>query len=372
VPTENIIKSPGVFSIVEAALPSRANSSTNVVQRTNPSQHSNWDAQVKGHPDFSFFHGAAWAKVLETTYGFSPTYFTTRAGNDLESLLPVMEVDSWLTGRRGIALPFTDECEPLCADRVSFKNLFQSAIRHGRERGWKYFECRGGRKFFDGIPASLSFYGHSLNLVSDEDYLFSRLDSSVRRAIRKAEKDGVTVEISQSLEAVRKFYSLQCKTRKGHGLPPQPFSFFLNVHKQVLSQNMGMVALAAYRGEPVAAAVFFHLGERAVYKYGASNEAFQHLRGNNLVMWEAVKWHLRRGAKRLHLGRTSVANEGLRKYKLGWKAVEEEIEYVKYDLQQDKFVTGIDESSGWHNRLFRVLPISASRIIGTVLYRHWA
>ena len=40
-------------------------------------------------------------------------------------LLPLMEVDSWLTGRRGISLPFTDECEPLYPDAESFKNLLQ-------------------------------------------------------------------------------------------------------------------------------------------------------------------------------------------------------------------------------------------------------
>ena len=47
----------------------------------------------------------------------------------------------------------------------------------------------------------------------------------------------MTVEILQSVEAVRIFYSLQCQTRKKHGLPPQPFKFFLNIHKHILSQK---------------------------------------------------------------------------------------------------------------------------------------
>jgi hypothetical protein len=350
----------------------RTNSPTNVVQPTNPSRHPNWDAQVKGHPNFSFFHSAAWARVLENTYGYSPAYFTTSAGNELQSLLPVMEVDSWLTGRRGIALPFTDECEPFCPDVDAFKKLFQGAVEFGKSRGWKYLESRGGRKFFDGAAASLSFYGHSLDLAFSEEILFARLEGSARRAIRKAEKDGVTVEISQGLEVIKTFYSLQCKTRKKHGLPPQPFSFFLNIHKHILSHNLGIVALASWQKTPIAASVYFHLGDRAIYKYGASDEAFQHLRGSNLVMWEAIKWHANNGSKTMHLGRTSVANEGLRRFKLGWGAQERIIEYVKYDLRNDRFVTDADESSGWHNRLFRALPINASRIIGAALYRHWA
>ena len=45
-----------------------------------------------------------------------------------------MEVDSWLTGRRGISLPFTDDCEPLCADDETFKSLVANALAFGRSR----------------------------------------------------------------------------------------------------------------------------------------------------------------------------------------------------------------------------------------------
>jgi hypothetical protein len=370
--TGNIIASPKVFSFAEIDSQSHANFSSNKIQPANPLQHPNWDALVTSLQNFSFFHSAAWAKVLVETYGYAPNYFVTNATSEIRSMLPLMEVDSWLTGRRGIALPFTDDCAPLCPDGDSFKKLFQNAIEFGKTRGWKYLECRGGRKFFEGVPASLSFYGHSLDLVSGKEQLFRRLESSVRRAIRKAEKDKVTVEISQSLEAMGKFYSLQCKTRKKHGLPPQPFSFFSNIHKHILSQNSGMVAVASWRKTPIAASVYFHLGDRAIYKFGASNEKFQHLRGSNLVMWEAIKWYLQKGAKKLHLGRTSITNEGLRRFKLGWGASEERIEYFKYNFRQKNFVTDSDKVFGWHNRIFQSLPDFVSRIAGKMLYRHWA
>jgi len=182
----------------------------------------------------------------------------------------------------------------------------------------------------------------------------------------------VTVTVSGSLEAMKVFYALQCKTRKKHGLPPQPFVFFQHIHEHILSHNLGMVVIARHENRPIAASVYFQLGTRAVYKYGASDEAFQHLRGANLVMWEAIRWLTRQGAKTLHLGRTSIGNEGLRRFKLGWGAEEQKIEYVKYDLRKGRFVTDADESTGWYNRVFNVLPIGLSRLIGAVLYRHCA
>ncbi len=337
------------------------------MQPVNPLDHPDWDARLTRRPDFSFFHGTAWTKVLVEAYGFAPDWL---AADD--ALLPLMEVDSWLTGRRGIGLPFTDDCGPLCGTGKDFQRLFQNAVELGRSRGWKSIELRGGRKFSGEAPASLSFYGHSLNLAADESRLFGQMDGSARQAVRKAEKDGVTVEVLQSEAAMRDFYVLQCRTRKRHGLPPQPLGFFLNIWRHILSQNQGMVVLASERGQKIAGAVYFFLGGRAIYKYGASDFRRQHLRPNNLVMWTAMKWLARNGATALHLGKTSLAHEGLRRFKLNLGAVEQRIEYVKFDLKTSRFVTETDGVAGWHNRAFRTLPVFMSRLAGELLYKHWA
>jgi hypothetical protein len=289
-----------------------------------------------------------------------------------KSLLPLMEVDSWLTGRRGVALPFTDHCDPLSESAADVQRLFQNALAWGRSRGWKSIELRGGRKDLSPAPASLAFYGHRLDLAAAEPRLFERMDGSARRAVRKAEKDGVTVAISESEEAVRDYYVLQCMTRKRHGLPPQPWRFFLNVWRRILSDHQGMVALAAWRGAKIAGAVYFHRGGRAVYKYGASDVRRQEVRANNLVMWEAIKWLAAHGVTTLHLGRTSLANEGLRRFKLNLGAVEDRLEYVKFDLQRNCFQTETDGVAGWHNAVFHRLPVCLARTAGELLYKHWA
>jgi hypothetical protein len=85
-----------------------------------------------------------------------------------------------------------------------------------------------------------------------------------------------------------------------------------------------------------------------------------------------MKWLARNGATTLHLGKTSLANDGLRKFKLSLGAVEQRLEYVKYDLRANRFVVEADGVAGWHNRVFRGLPISMSRLAGELLYKHWA
>ena len=343
------------------------------IRRVDPLTDPRWDARLAGCPGATFFHGAAWARVLAGTYGFDPLYFTVGGEAErLSALLPVMGVRNWLTGRRGISLPFTDACAPLAAEAETAGDLFAEALACARASGWNYLECRGGRALLGDPPASTSFLGHQLDLSPGESRLFAQTAESVRRAVRKAGQSGLTVEFSRDLAAIRVFYRLLGRTRKRHGLPAQPFRFFANIQRHILAQDQGCVVLARQGATPVAGAIFFHFAGTALYKFGASDERFQHLRANNRVMWEAIAWHVQKGFSRLDFGRTSLANAGLRRFKLGWGATEQPIDYVRYDVRAGAFTSGRDESSGWYNRLFRRLPVSLSRLAGALLYKHAA
>lgn len=88
---------------------------------------------------------------------------------------------------------------------------------------------------------------------------------------------------------------MHCRTRKEHGLPPQPFMFFKKTFEYVILVNKGFVILAKYNGVTIAGAIYFHFGKKAIYKYGASKRAFQRLRVNNLIMWKAIELYCRQG-----------------------------------------------------------------------------
>ena len=93
-----------------ASLPTTAAASVQIV---DPLAIPDWDALVMSLPGHSFFHSSAWARVLEQTYGYKPIYFAKVENGKLSGLLPMMEVDSWLTGKRCVSLPFSDQCKLL-------------------------------------------------------------------------------------------------------------------------------------------------------------------------------------------------------------------------------------------------------------------
>jgi lipid II:glycine glycyltransferase (peptidoglycan interpeptide bridge formation enzyme) len=281
-----------------------------------------------------------------------------------------MEVKSFLTGKRGVSLPFSDHCGPILSNGITPQEIIDFVTTHGKKSGWKYIEFRETSTFLKNEPPSEYFFGHILNLSEDVNKIFFSFKESTRRNIRKADREGVKVGIFSSLESMKEFYRLNCITRRHHGLPPQPYYFFKKVHEHIISKNLGFVVLASHNNKIIAGAVYFHYGDKAFYKYGAFDRQFQHLRANNLVMWEAIQWYSQNGYKILCFGRTEPENKGLRQFKAGWGTKEQIINYHKYDLRKESFVKNSYSSTGLYNKIFSLMPIPLLRITGAILYKH--
>lgn len=349
---------------------SRPVPSATEVRILDPLVNSDWDRLIVSHPDSNFFHSAAWGKVLCKTYGHKPLYLHFLQRGESVALIPLIEVLSSFTGRRGVCLPFSDSCGPLIFNEGESGFVMDKLSELARQRRWKYFEVRGERAIPLSAAPAVTFYGHRLELRGSIEEIFARFRSSVRSAIRKAEKSNLTVQVAWTREAVLDFYRLHIRTRRRHGIPPQPVSFFLNIYKEVIAPRLGFVVIAKRGSRLAAAAVFFHMGETALYKYAASDENLQEFRGSDLVMWEGIRFLARSGLTTLHLGRTSMENSGLRRFKLAWGTKEDTIKYFRFDAVTDAWITVQPSTSGFHKRVFGRLPLALNRLAGAIIYPH--
>ncbi|MBW2011649.1 MAG: peptidoglycan bridge formation glycyltransferase FemA/FemB family protein [Deltaproteobacteria bacterium] len=338
------------------------------IEIINPIEYPNWDKLLLTNKDYSFFHTSSWARVLFESYGYKPIYFTLIDGGKLSALIAVMEINSWLTGKRGVSLPFTDFCSPIVYEKSQFKEIIKSLIEYGRKGGWKYIEVRGGKDIFQDITTSSSFYTHTLDLTRNEHEIFSSFRVSTKQNIKKAIKEGVNVILSHSLESVKEFCRLNRITRKHHGLPPQPYYFFKKVHEHIISNKKGVVVLASYQKKNIAGAICFQSGNKAIYKFGAFDRRYQYLRPTNLLIWEIIKWYEQNGFKTFSFGRTEPENTGLLQFKRGWGTKQEIINYYKYNLVKDAFVKEPGGKTSYN--IFKLLPSPLLNLTGFLFYKH--
>ncbi len=327
-----------------------------------------WDDLTNAHPDHDVFHSSAWARVLCNTYGHKPFYLQVSDEERNVALLPLLEVTGSLTGRRGICLPFSDFCSPLLFAGGVDKLLLGELSNLAKTRSWKFFELRGGSAPQAAALPSTVFYGHEIDLRDGAQQLFDRFSASVRRAIRKATKSSVVAEICRTPEALSTFYRLHLRTRRRHGLPPQPLKFFRNIQKEIIDQGLGFVVLARADSRPVAACVIFHNENRALYKYAASDERYQQLRGSDLVLWKTIQFLTEAGAHTLHLGRTSLDNNGLRRFKLGWAVTEQMLQYFRFDVTSNSWLNNQSLPGTWHKKIFGRLPLKLNQLAGAMIY----
>lgn len=331
-----------------------------------------WDSVLRAISPETQFLCRDWPLILRKTYGYETFLAVAKQGEEIIGVLPYTVVKSFITGTRAVSLPFFDICRSYHSEASTVALLYETIVSQGRKEGWDYFELRGDIEHLPIETPSLSFYNHVVDLSVGPKAAFANLASSARRAIRKAEKDGVEIEKSQDLEAMRHFYRLQCITRRRHGLPPQPFSFFKTIHGELIAKGKGLIILAKVDGHPVAASVYLEQGSTVHYKYGASDLSFQNSRCNNLVMWTAIEHYASLGFYNLDLGRNSLNAQGLRKYKQSWGSKESLTHYHRVNLKSGDTMQMSDDVYGWHNKIFGVLPITLTKLAGTLLYKHIA
>ncbi|MCZ2074423.1 MAG: GNAT family N-acetyltransferase [Bryobacterales bacterium] len=339
----------------------------------NPLCEPRWNEWVSQHPGATIFHSAEWAQVLLESYGY-PLHYCVLSENSRRAagMLPVMEVASLLTGRRGVSLPFSDECAPLLSEGVTLESLVEPMCAVGKQRRWDYLELRGDAASLPHAKPSDEFAVHYLALEANEELQYKKVKDTHRRNIQKARRESIEIHRLQTRDAMDAYYALHCLTRQRQGLPPQPRGFFHIIQERVIAAGLGSIFLARFHGQWIAGAVYFHFGGRAVYKFGASNLAFQHLRANNVLMWEAICHYRRTGARELSFGRTDLHNHGLLQFKRGWGADEVSLRYFRVGLGKPLYprMMDRDHGTGSVSRILQRMPVQVLRLLGVLAYRH--
>ncbi len=341
----------------------------------DPTQDPRWAVLVKKHPKASVFHTVAWLQTLRRTYGYDPVAFTTSPPtSELRNGLVFCRINSWLTGRRLVSLPFSDHCEPLCDSTEDLNFLIcylQTALEHQK---WKYVEVRpinwdlGQTGVWVGCPPAAMYFLHTLDLRPDLNEVFRSLDKdSVQRRIQRAERAGLIEKCGRSADLLKEFYALFVITRGRHRLPPTPYAWFRNLVQRL---DEALEIRLAYKDEiPIAGILTLRFRDVLYYKYGCSDTRFNKFGATPWLLWRAIEAGKSKGANEFDLGRTEEGDAGLLAFKNHWVAQPNRLVYWKFP-----YASSLDSADGWKlkmaKRAFSIMPDRLLAIIGKLVYRH--
>ena len=342
------------------------------VYRLNPLEDPRWTGFVQRQPLASVFHSTGWLKALRRTYGYEPiAYSTSPPTADLANAVVLCRVNSWLTGRRMVSLPFADHCEPLVECDEDREAIFQ-ALQESFESGtWKSIEMRPRSSDIPAAPSlrvSGSYFQHTLDLRQSREELFRAFHKDcIQRKIRRAEREALSYDEGRSEALLAQFYRLFLQTRRRHRLPPQPIDWFRN-----LIACMGdrlTISVVSRDGRPVGSIMTLRHADSLVYKYGGSDARFHHLGTMPFLFWTMIQSGKDSGIREIDLGRSNCDDTGLMTFKERLGGARSVSVYRQYSA------SGGGRDTERHliraaGRVFDRLPDKALVAAGRLLYRH--
>lgn len=335
-----------------------------------------WMKLLDRHPAASVFHSPGWLRALRQTYGYEPFVVTTSTGSTLENGILLCRVKGW-TSRRLVSLPFSDHCAPLVDSSDDLSELLSYLTGEVQTAGWGSVELRpqaaAGLSFDSASRAgdlepAAQFCLHRLDLRAELTELFRRLHpSSTKRAIRRAEREGLTYEAGTSERMLKSFYQLLRSTRRRHGLPPPPLTWYRNVLAYL--GDHAAIHVASKNGRPIASLLTLSFKKTMLYKYGCSDAAHHPLGGMPFLFWRLMQDARARGFAELDLGRSDVDQPGLIAFKEHLGATRSALTYYRYPKERRDVVR-----SGWMLRMakkvFARMPDAALDLAGKSIYKH--
>lgn len=323
-----------------------------------------WREFALSHPDCTTFHHPAWHELLGSHYGFPWMALGLVEGGDIVAAAPFLETRT-LSGRRKLTcLPFSDCVTPLAHGPDHLLRFWHSLGDEPMDR----YRAVVVRTEGPGppMPSSTDWVRHVMNLEAWEP---AALPSSVRRNLRKAERAGLTYARRTDPGAIEAFFRLHVLTRRKLGVPVQTKGFFRDLQERIIAPGLGFVSVVRKGSDIIGAGVFLQFGSTLIYKYGASHPAALADRPNELLFATTLSFARDAGHARFDFGVTRTTNEGLRRFKEKWGAIESPVFHA--------YVRGRPPESGTPGVAHRVAgavirrsPTLVCRALGAALYRY--
>ena len=344
-----------------------------------PWSDARWDAYVASHPRATVYHTSAWVRIVCEIGRYPSLCLLHERDGRVTGVLPLVAVDSRLTGRRISTLPFSDSCCALADDTATASALLEEARAMRARRGASFYEMRGEPILRDGSAAALSGFARSAHfsnyvipLSGDAEAVrktFSR--TAVRQTISKGERLGVVVRAGDARD-LDAFYALYLMNRRRHGIPPQPRSLFARLLERMADTPRAILYLAEHESKAIAGLIAIRFNGVTYAKYEGVDDTRRDLVPLYPLFWKSIEDAVHEGDRLYDFGRTAGDNPGLNEFKQRWGTTRIELPYY-FDPPHEG--VSVVRSDSLKYRLFtaafRRMPPAWSIRIGERIFRHF-
>jgi FemAB-related protein (PEP-CTERM system-associated) len=328
-----------------------------------------WDAFVEQAPTATFFHRAAWRRVIESAFGHTAHYLMTERNGQVTGILPLVHVSTRLFGNALMSVPFCVYGGPVALDAESADALDARAEAIMRDCGAKVLEYRlrdAGPADQEGWRTRSDLYVTFRKPVHPQDDANMKAIPRKQRAmVRKGIDRGLVSVANASIDPL---FGIYAESVRNLGTPVFSKRYF-RILADVFADCMDVVTVLD-DGMPIAAVMNFYFRDEVLPYYGGGTRAARSRYGNDFMYWEVMRRAAARGARVFDFGRSKVGT-GAFAFKKNWGFVPEALHY-RYRLAPGADIPDHNPLNPKYRLMiaaWKRLPIPVANLVGPFIVR---
>jgi FemAB-related protein (PEP-CTERM system-associated) len=272
-----------------------------------------WDAFVAAMPTGSFFHRAAWARVIESAFRHRTHYTYAEQDGAIVGVMPLATVKTRLFGHSLISVPFCVYGGPLAADAETRLVLETYATDLMTQNGASSVEFREREAVeSDWAVRSDLYVTFRKKIEGDHERNMKAIPRKQRAMVRKGIQNGLTSVANHDVDTLHRIYAESVRNLGTPVFGRRYFAILLDVFRDCAD-----VVTILDGEQPIASVMNFYDRDEVLPYYGGGTLAARGRAGNDFMYWEVMRRAAERGYRLFDFGR-SKRGTGAFAFKHNW------------------------------------------------------
>ena len=326
-----------------------------------------WDAFVLACPQATFFHRAGWQKIIGEVFKHTTYFLYADRDGQIEGVLPLAQVKSFLFGHSLVGLPFTVYGGVAASNDAAADALETEAQAIAQQLGVEHLELRNVQRRHQDWPLQDLYVTFRKEILPDTEANMLAIPRKQRAMVRKGLKNNLRSELDPGVD---RFFALFAGNVHRHGTPAMPKRWF-----QALRDEFGadceVLTVVSASGQPLSSVLSFYFRDEVLPYYAGDAEAARDLAANDFKYWELLRRSCERGLKRFDFGR-SKQGTGPYAFKKNWGFEPTPLQY-EYRLYKRAAVPQNNPNNAKYQMLiktWRRLPLGLANWLGPLVVRN--
>jgi hypothetical protein len=278
-----------------------------------------WDEFSSRYTDLIFYQ-SVWSQVLKEGLGGQPLYFCLREGGEIVAGLPGVLLNFKIFKILYASIPYGH----LIGEKSYYPIFLQLLEKEFRRRGIGQIRLTESPFFESYSPESFKRIPAKCSLLDlrgfEKKNIWEGYRSEVRRAIRKAQKHGLSIRRATARNEVEIFYQLYLSSmERNRAMAKYPLRWFDALYEILIQQKKADILFAVKDVDQyTAGVVLIYSATSNHYLHNGSMEAYLEDRPNDLIVDYIIQKMVEEGKVTLDFMGSDPSDLSLLRFKEKW------------------------------------------------------